>query len=221
MRSASKTAVIVGHDWGAPVAWHAALMRPDRFRAVIGLGVPYRPRAKPAPTTVMPRTNEAMFYQLYFQQPGVAEADLEADVRASVRGNVLQVAGEAAVAERLRDGALDGGMRARNPAEQGAAAGLADRSGRRFLCSGIRSYRVSRWIELVSKRRPKLGASGAVCWGEGDGAGLIVAGERDLVLAFPGSGRLVSNLATFVPRLRETIMLRGAGIGPSRNGLSK
>jgi pimeloyl-ACP methyl ester carboxylesterase len=38
-------AVIAGHDWGAPVAWHAALLRPDRFRAVIGLSVPYRPRA--------------------------------------------------------------------------------------------------------------------------------------------------------------------------------
>ena len=71
---------------GAPVAWHAALLRPDRFRAVIGLSVPYRPRGKVRPTTVMPRTNDAVFYQLYFQQPGVAEADLEADVRASVRG---------------------------------------------------------------------------------------------------------------------------------------
>src|ERR1700749_1885115 len=90
-----ETAVIAGHDWGAPVAWHAALLRPDRFRAVIGLSGPYRPRAKVRPTTVMPRTNDAMFYQLYFQQPGVAEADLEADVRASVRGIMLRVAGEA------------------------------------------------------------------------------------------------------------------------------
>ena len=38
------TAVVVGHDWGAPVAWHAALLRPDRFRAVIGLSVPFIPR---------------------------------------------------------------------------------------------------------------------------------------------------------------------------------
>src|SRR5690348_14785993 len=40
------TAVIVGHDWGGPVAWHAALLRPDRFRAVIGLSVPFRPRGQ-------------------------------------------------------------------------------------------------------------------------------------------------------------------------------
>ena len=39
-----QTAVIVGHDWGAPVAWHSALWRPDRFRAVAGLSVPYRGR---------------------------------------------------------------------------------------------------------------------------------------------------------------------------------
>ena len=38
------TAVVAGHDWGAPVAWHAALLRPDRFRAVVGLSVPFRPR---------------------------------------------------------------------------------------------------------------------------------------------------------------------------------
>src|SRR4029077_3353058 len=52
----AEQAVIAGHDWGAPVAWHAALLRPDRFRAVIGLSVPYRPWAPLRPTTVMPQT---------------------------------------------------------------------------------------------------------------------------------------------------------------------
>ena len=75
-------AVIAGHDWGAPVAWHAALLRPDRFRAVIGLSVPYRPRGSVRPSTAMPQTDDAIFYQLYFQAPGVAEAELARDVRA-------------------------------------------------------------------------------------------------------------------------------------------
>src|ERR1700756_3045192 len=66
-----KTAVIVGHDWGAPVAWHAALLRPDRFRGVVGLSVPYRPRTSVVPTSEMPQREEAVFYQLYFQTPGV------------------------------------------------------------------------------------------------------------------------------------------------------
>ena len=82
-RSARKHAVIAGHDWGAPVAWHAALLRPDRFRGVIGLSVPFRPRGPARPTTVMPQTDDAMFYQLYFQTPGVAEAEFERDPRAA------------------------------------------------------------------------------------------------------------------------------------------
>ena len=44
-----ETAVIAGHDWGAPVAWHASLLRPDRFRAAIGLSVPFIPRGQVHP----------------------------------------------------------------------------------------------------------------------------------------------------------------------------
>lgn len=51
----AETAVIAGHDWGAPVAWHAALLRPDRFRAVIGLSVPFRARGAVRPSTICPR----------------------------------------------------------------------------------------------------------------------------------------------------------------------
>ena len=54
----AERAVIAGHDWGAPVAWHAALMRPDRFPGVIGLSVPFRPRGAVRPTTVMPQTDD-------------------------------------------------------------------------------------------------------------------------------------------------------------------
>src|SRR5438094_1798231 len=77
----AESAVIAGHDWGALVAWHAALLRPDRFRAVIGLSVPFRPRGPVRPTTAMPQNEESQFYQLYYQMPGVAEAELERDVR--------------------------------------------------------------------------------------------------------------------------------------------
>ena len=48
-------AVIVGHDWGAPVAWHAALMRPDIFIAVAGLSVPHRRRGLTPPLETLPR----------------------------------------------------------------------------------------------------------------------------------------------------------------------
>src|ERR1700734_2881959 len=53
-----KQAVIAGHDWGAPVAWTAALLRPDRFHRVIGLSVPYMPRGTQRPTSAMPQTDD-------------------------------------------------------------------------------------------------------------------------------------------------------------------
>ena len=93
-------AVIIGHDWGAPVAWTAALLRPDRFRAVIGLSVPFRPRGVARPTTVMPRTDDASFYQLYFQEPGVAEAEFERDPRLTLHSLLYWASGEAPRGER-------------------------------------------------------------------------------------------------------------------------
>src|SRR6202035_5463700 len=94
------TAIIVGHDWGATIAWQAARLRPDRFRAVAALSVPFRPRGPVRPTSVMPRTADAPFYQLYFQEPGVAEAELERDPRATVRNMLYGASGEGAAAIR-------------------------------------------------------------------------------------------------------------------------
>src|SRR5260370_6424771 len=101
------TAVVVGHDWGAAVAGQAARLRPDRFRAVACLSVPFRPRGKARPTSVMPRTADAQFYQLYFQEPGVAEAELERDPRATVRTMLFGGSGEGAAA--IRAAAASGG----------------------------------------------------------------------------------------------------------------
>lgn len=81
-----QTAVIAGHDWGAPMAWNSALLYPDRYRAVVGLSVPYTGRSPLPPTQLFKQifTNN-FFYILYFQTPGVAEAELEADVAKSLR----------------------------------------------------------------------------------------------------------------------------------------
>src|SRR5260370_41723602 len=71
-------AVVAGHDWGAPVAWHTALLRPDRVRGVIGLSVPSRPRGSSAPIAAMRPLLRDGFYMTYFQHPGVADAHLAA-----------------------------------------------------------------------------------------------------------------------------------------------
>ena len=74
-------AVFVGHDWGGAVVWNMALHHAERVRGVAGVNTPYGPRPPINPLDAM-RANPGRFdYQLYFQEPGVAEAELGADVR--------------------------------------------------------------------------------------------------------------------------------------------
>ena len=89
-------ATIVGHDWGAPIAWMSALLRPDRFTALATLSVPYNPRGSVRPTEAMRAMggNEE-FYVEYFQQPGRAEAEIEADVRKWLTGFYFSASGDA------------------------------------------------------------------------------------------------------------------------------
>jgi pimeloyl-ACP methyl ester carboxylesterase len=79
-------AVFVGHDWGAQVAWGSAQLHPDRLAAVVGLSVPPVPRAQTPPTQAFRAIfGENFFYMLYFQQPGVADAELDADPAKTLR----------------------------------------------------------------------------------------------------------------------------------------
>ena len=206
----AEKAVIAGHDWGAPVAWHAALLRPDRFRAVIGLSVPFRPRGPVAPTSVMPRHQDAMFYQLYFQQPGVAEAELERDARQTfvkILGNVPGGAPAGAAVGMVPRG---GGVLTGRPSPTALPAWLREadidyyvgefeRTGFR---GGLNWYRnIDRNWELLA---PFAGAKVTV-------PALYMAGDRDLVVAFRGMDQLIANLANDVPQLRGKIMLPGCG----------
>lgn len=97
-----ETAVIAGHDWGAPVAWHCALMRPDLFPAVVALSVPYLGRRTTSadhemkPTDIMKKMSGDNFhYQLHFNNVGVAEAELERDTRHWLAGFFYTASGDA------------------------------------------------------------------------------------------------------------------------------
>jgi pimeloyl-ACP methyl ester carboxylesterase len=82
----AERAVVVGHDWGSMVASHLALLRPDRVRALVNMSVPHLARGGAAPTTVMRNVfGDNFFYMLYFQEPGVADADLGADAGRTMR----------------------------------------------------------------------------------------------------------------------------------------
>lgn len=74
-------ASVVGHDWGADLAWKTAWIHPERVSAVAGLSVPYVPRAPGPPTEILRRHIGEDFYIVWFQQPGVADAALARDVR--------------------------------------------------------------------------------------------------------------------------------------------
>jgi pimeloyl-ACP methyl ester carboxylesterase len=203
-------AVIAGHDWGAPVAWHAALLRPDRFRAVIGLSVPYRPRSLVVPTSVMPRREDSVFYQLYFQEPGVAEAEFERDVRQTLLKLLAGGARERPVSGPVGMVPRGGGFLSDRPtpatlptwlkeADIDFYVGEFKRTGFR---GGLNWYRnIDRNWELLA---PFAGAKVTV-------PALYMAGDRDLVVRFQGMDRVTANLANDVPRLRGKIMLPGCG----------
>ena len=205
------TAVIVGHDWGATVAWNAAVMRPDRFRAVAGLSVPFRPRSKMPPTSLMPRTADARFYQLYFQEPGVAEAELERDPRATLRNILYGGSGDAPRGGEGVGMVLSGGGFLRGagaPATLPAwlderdvdfYAGQFKRTGFR---GGLNWYRnIDRNWELMA---PFAGARVKV-------PALYIAGDRDMVVAFPGMDQLLANYKRLVPALQGQLLLPGCG----------
>jgi pimeloyl-ACP methyl ester carboxylesterase len=204
-------AVIAGHDWGAPVAWLAALLRPDRFRGVIGLSVPFRPRGEVRPTSVMPQTEDTVFYQLYFQSPGVAEAEFERDLGHAMRTILGAISGDAPPAAGPvgmvpRRGGFLAGMRNSAALPSWLSEADLDFYIKEFTRTGFRGglnwYRnIDRNWELLA---PFAGARVTV-------PALYIAGDRDLVVAFPGMDRLIPNLATFVPQLRGTVMLPGCG----------
>lgn len=207
-------AVIAGHDWGAAVAWQAALLRPDRFRAVIALSMPYLPRYPVAPTLIMPRRSDAVFYLLYFQEPGVAEAELERDVRQTF----LKMLGIGSVAGGSRESASgpvgmvshDSGLLSGRPtpttlpnwlteADIDFYASEFERTGFR---GGLNWYRnIDRNWELLA---PFQGAKVTV-------PALYIVGDQDLITAFPGMDRAIANLSNNVPQLRGKLILPGCG----------
>jgi pimeloyl-ACP methyl ester carboxylesterase len=100
----AERAVWVGHDWGAVVVWNAPLLHPDRVAAVGALSVPPLPRAQQQPTQAFRGTfGENFFYILYFQEPGVADAELDGDPARTMRRMMggLQLTGDQSAALRM------------------------------------------------------------------------------------------------------------------------
>jgi pimeloyl-ACP methyl ester carboxylesterase len=208
----AKQAVVAGHDVGAAIAWQAGLLRPDRFKAVVALGPPFRPRAfgggSAPPTTLMPQNESAVFYQLYFQTPE-AEAALDRDSRRMFRSQFFSLSGD-------------------QPPSAGAgfAAGMVPRKGALLTDPATLPTWISeRDVDVYVAELGRSGFRGAVNWWRNvdrswelmapfDGTTLAVpalymVGDRDMLVAI--FQQAITRQAAYVPKLRPAMMLRGCG----------
>jgi pimeloyl-ACP methyl ester carboxylesterase len=209
-----REAVIVGHDWGAPVAWHAALLRPDVFRAVVGMSVPFAPPGRVELLAALRQAGVETFYLQHFQTPGVAEAELERDAAASIRCIHFSASGEGRPRlQRPVFGLLAPG--------QGFLDGLVEPDGappawwqpddialygaefaRTGFRGGLNWYRnIARSWELLAPWRGQVIAQPS----------LFIAGALDDVLQFPASAAQIDKFSKTLPGLRGCHVLPGAG----------
>jgi pimeloyl-ACP methyl ester carboxylesterase len=208
----AKQAVIAGHDIGAAIAWQAALLRPDRFRAVIAMSPPFRPRAfgrsSTPPTTLMPQNENALFYQLFLQTPE-AEAALGRDLRRTFRSQFYTLSGD-------KPPSAPGGL----------PAGMVPRKGTVLVDPpSLPPWITESDINVYVEAYAQSGWHGPLAWWRNidrgwelmaafDGAtvpvpALYIAGERDIIaVAFQ---QAIAKQSTFVPKLRPALMLPGCG----------
>lgn len=201
-------AAFVGHDWGAVVAWSVPLRYPDRVAAVAGLSVPPVPRPLTPPTEAFRRIfGDTFFYMLYFQQPGVADAEMAADPR---RAMVRMLGGMRAT----QDAAVTARMLAPGPA--GFVERLADPD---RLPDWLTADELDHYVAEFTR----TGFTGALNWYRNfdrnwqimahpaaetiTGPALFVGGDADPVLAFTRVDR-ATEVATGPYR---QVMLTGAG----------
>jgi pimeloyl-ACP methyl ester carboxylesterase len=205
-----KTAIIVGHDWGAPVAWNAALLRPDIFRAVVGMSVPFAGRPPAPPVKTLREAGQTNFYWVYFQTPGLAEAEFERDVAATMGKLLTAGAGDdatRALSMTLQPGKglLDNAVLPNRlpdwltQADLDVFVGEYRRTGYR---GGLNWYRnIDRNFELMAPWQDAVIGQPS----------LFIAGTRDGVITGPIGKRALERMPSMLPNLKGTVLLDGAG----------
>jgi len=204
-------AVIIGHDWGAPIAANSALLRPDIFPAVALLSVPYTPRGRRKPTDVYAGMGAEEFYISYFQAPGRAEAEIEPDVRGWLAGIYTTLSGGTVpLAEISRTFFLPAGGRLcdRFPADAARPSWLTDTDldfyagefERAGLTGPLNRYRnVDRdWADLAAWQGTPITQPSLFIGGEFDGPTIW-------------SARAIKNFPATLPGLVSAHILDGCG----------
>jgi pimeloyl-ACP methyl ester carboxylesterase len=206
-----RKAVLIGHDWGAPIVWNSAALHPQRIRAVAALAVPYAPRGKISSTELWRRIYAGrFFYQLYFQEPGRAEAEFEADIRTTLRKIYYAGSGDAPKGMFPRDKPADACMLDTLPDPQALPAWLSEEDldyyVSQFAHSGFRGglnrYRNQDrdWARLTALTGARITVPAC-----------FIAGSRDKVLRFVPDVDLVENMKRWTDDLRVCELIEGAG----------
>jgi pimeloyl-ACP methyl ester carboxylesterase len=198
-------AVIIGHDWGAPVAWHAALFRPDMFTAVAGLSVPPPFRGRGRPLDTLRGSGISNFYWQYFQKPGVAEAEFERNVELSMRTLLGRGFSEPA-ALFVEDGkGFLGTPRADRPLpdwlSEADLAYFSETYRKSGFRGGLNWYRnIDRNWELTA---PWQGA-------QIHQPSLFIAGSKDSVVTGLIGAKRVADMERVLPNLKQKLIIDGA-----------
>jgi len=202
-------AIVAGHDWGAPVAWNTALLRPDRVSGVVGLSVPYLPRGSTRPVETLRAVYGDGFYICYFQQPGVADAELGRDPGTTFRRLLHAASGDGPMGG-IPVVPPGGGMLDLCPEPERPAAWLSDADIEVFVAEfagagftgGLNWYRTMdlSWELTAAWRHAQVTVPA-----------LYLAGDRDLVVSFTGGQAMLDGLKDAVPGLRDARLLPGCG----------
>ena len=204
-------AVVIGHDWGAPIAWQTAILHADKVSAVAGLSVPYTGRGQRPFIEVCRQVYKGrFFYQLYFQEPGVAEAELEADVRTALRKIYFMASGDAReqglLIEKPEDAKLLDGLPDPDPLPDWLSEEELDYYTAQFEAGGFRGplnrYRNSERDWELSPQLSELKVTQPAAF---------IAGKLDPVLAFIPGLDLVELMKDKVADLRRVELIDGAG----------
>ena len=203
------SAVVAGHDWGAPVAWNTALLRPDLISGVIGLSVPYTPRGSDSPLATLRALYSDGFYISYFQQPGVADAELGADPRATLRRLLFAASGDGP-AGGIPVVPAGGGFLDLCPEPAELPGWLTEADIDTFAAEFTRSgfTRPLNWYRTMD-----LSWELTAAWKHARVTvpAMYLAGERDLVVAFMGGEGMLAGLPSAITDLRESRLLPGCG----------
>jgi pimeloyl-ACP methyl ester carboxylesterase len=199
-------AVIVGHDWGALVAWSAAMLRPDRFIGVAGLSVPFVPRTASAPLATLRLRGRERFYWLWFEPRGRAEAELDADPAESLRRMYWGLSG--AAPDPLWNGMVsESGFLATFPAPAGLPHWLTPEDLSLQTAAFARGFRAPLdWYRNLDRNWALLGAFAGARITQ---PSMFLAGARDPVSNWPRDA--VAAHAQNLPGLVSSTLLPGIG----------